>query len=163
MDLVRGVTGSVATEEASTLRIVFQLCVLLMAVLPALAQVAAGATRGWRAVPGPTVEPRRPRETRLSTEAASGQTWPLADLVSWGQPAELRKGPIVVLADGGFLPAAVLGADKAESVGRFGPPWPATSCRSTRWRESSFACRRTPRNWMPCSIASPADRAKPTA
>ena len=31
-----------------------------------------------------------------------------ADLVSWGQPAELRKGPILVLADGGFLPAAVL-------------------------------------------------------
>jgi hypothetical protein len=37
-----------------------------------------------------------------------------ADLVSYGQPAELRKGPIVVLAAGGFLPAAVLAADKAE-------------------------------------------------
>ena len=46
-----------------------------------------------------------------------------ADLVSWGQPAELRKGPILVLADGGFLPAAVLGADKAELVGRLGPAW----------------------------------------
>jgi hypothetical protein len=37
-----------------------------------------------------------------------------AELVSWGQPAELRKGPILVLADGGFLPAAVLGADKVD-------------------------------------------------
>jgi hypothetical protein len=37
-----------------------------------------------------------------------------ADLVSWGQPAELRKGPILVLADGGFLPAAVLGIEKAD-------------------------------------------------
>ena len=37
-----------------------------------------------------------------------------ADLVSWGQPAELRKGPILVLADGGYLPAAVLGADKTD-------------------------------------------------
>ena len=38
----------------------------------------------------------------------------MADLVSWGQPAELRKGPILVLADGGFLPAAVLAAEKAD-------------------------------------------------
>jgi hypothetical protein len=37
-----------------------------------------------------------------------------ADLVSWGQPAELRKGPIVVLAYGGYLPGAVTAADKAE-------------------------------------------------
>lgn len=42
------------------------------------------------------------------------RTLTAADLVSWGQPAELRKGPILVLADGGFLPAAVLGADKAQ-------------------------------------------------
>ena len=38
----------------------------------------------------------------------------VADLVCWGQPAELRKGPVLVLADGGFLPAAVLAADKTE-------------------------------------------------
>jgi len=38
----------------------------------------------------------------------------LADLISWGQPAELRKGPIFVLANGGYLPAALLGATKTE-------------------------------------------------
>ncbi len=46
------------------------------------------------------------------------------DLVAWGHPAELRKGPIVVLADGGRLAAAVTGADKTRlSVisPRFGP------------------------------------------
>ena len=46
--------------------------------------------------------------------AGKPRTLAAADLVSWGQPAELRKGPILVLADGGFLPAAVLGADKAD-------------------------------------------------
>jgi hypothetical protein len=35
-----------------------------------------------------------------------------ADLVAWGQPAELQKGPIILLADGGRLPASVAGADK---------------------------------------------------
>ena len=38
----------------------------------------------------------------------------LGDLISWGQPAELRKGPIFVLADGGYLPAALLSANKRE-------------------------------------------------
>jgi len=46
--------------------------------------------------------------------AGKPRTLAAADLVAWGQPAELRKGPILVLADGGFLPAAVLAADKAE-------------------------------------------------
>ncbi len=43
-----------------------------------------------------------------------GKTRVLAaeDLIAWGHPAELRKGPIVVLADGGRLAAAVTGADK---------------------------------------------------
>jgi len=36
-----------------------------------------------------------------------------SNLVTWGQPAELRRGPILVMADGGFLPAALLGADRA--------------------------------------------------
>ena len=35
-----------------------------------------------------------------------------ADLVAWGHPAELRKGPVIVLADGGRLVAAVADADK---------------------------------------------------
>ena len=50
---------------------------------------------------------------KLGFDVASKlRTLAAADLVSWGQPAELRKGPILVLADGGFLPATVLGADK---------------------------------------------------
>ena len=65
-----------------------------------------------------------PFEARLTSIDAQGKlgfdvagkprTLAAADLVSWGQPAELRKGPILVLADGGFLPAAVLGAEKAD-------------------------------------------------
>ena len=46
--------------------------------------------------------------------AGKPRTLAAADLVSWGQPAELRKGPILVLADGGYLPAALLGADKSD-------------------------------------------------
>ncbi len=46
--------------------------------------------------------------------AGKRQTLAAADLVSWGQPAELRKGPILVLADGGYLPADVVAADKAD-------------------------------------------------
>ncbi len=46
--------------------------------------------------------------------ASKRRTTDAADLVSWGQPAELRKGPVLVLADGGYLPAAVLGADKTD-------------------------------------------------
>jgi hypothetical protein len=46
--------------------------------------------------------------------AADGQTrkMPVTDLVSWGAPVEPRRGPIVVLADGGLLAADVLAADK---------------------------------------------------
>ncbi len=38
----------------------------------------------------------------------------LADLVTWGQLVEPRKGPVVVLADGGLLPAALLSTNKTE-------------------------------------------------
>ena len=65
-----------------------------------------------------------PFQARLTSVDAQGKlgfdaagkprTLAAADLVSWGQPAELRKGPILVLADGGFLPAAVLAAEKAD-------------------------------------------------
>ena len=51
---------------------------------------------------------------KLGFDAAGKPALALADLVSWGQLAELRKGPILVLADGGYLPAAVLGADKTD-------------------------------------------------
>jgi hypothetical protein len=51
---------------------------------------------------------------KLGFDAAGKPPLTAADLVSWGQLAELRKGPILVLADGGFLPAALLAADKAE-------------------------------------------------
>ena len=37
---------------------------------------------------------------------------PGAELVRWGTPAEAHRGPVLVLADGGRLPAAVLGAEK---------------------------------------------------
>jgi hypothetical protein len=76
-------------------------------------------------------EPFRARLTSVDAQgkldfdvAGKPRTLAVADLVSWGQPAELRKGPILVLADGGFLPAAVLGADKTElsvDSARLGP------------------------------------------
>ena len=75
-----------------------------------------------------------PFEARLTSVDAQGKlgfdvagkprTLAAADLVSWGHPAELRKGPILVLADGGYLPAAVLAAEKADlsvDSARLGP------------------------------------------
>ncbi len=51
---------------------------------------------------------------RLTFEMArkKSRTLAAADLVEWGHPTELRKGPIIVLADGGRLVAAVTDADK---------------------------------------------------
>ena len=45
------------------------------------------------------------------------RTVPAADLVSWGALAEPARGPIVVLADGGLLPADKLGIDKENLTG----------------------------------------------
>ncbi len=66
-------------------------------------------------------EPFEARLTSIDAQGklgfdAAGKPPPLAlaDLVSWGQLAELRKGPIFVLADGGYVPAALLGADKTD-------------------------------------------------
>ena len=66
-------------------------------------------------------EPFEARLTSVDAQAKLGfnvagkpRTLAEADLVSWGQLVELRKGPILVLADGGFLPAAVLGVEKSE-------------------------------------------------
>ena len=39
---------------------------------------------------------------------------PVAELVRWGEPAEIERAPVVVLADGGVLAADVLKADKEE-------------------------------------------------
>jgi hypothetical protein len=44
--------------------------------------------------------------------AGASRTLPAADLVRWGSPAEVRQGPLVVLADGGFMAAEVIEADK---------------------------------------------------
>jgi hypothetical protein len=44
--------------------------------------------------------------------AGKPRTIAAADLVAWGHPAELRKGPIIVLADGGRLVANVTDSDK---------------------------------------------------
>ena len=61
-------------------------------------------------------EPFAARLTSIDAQGKLGfdvggkpRTLAAEDLVAWGQPAELRKGPILVLADGGFLPAAVFG------------------------------------------------------
>jgi hypothetical protein len=56
---------------------------------------------------------------------------PLGDLVSWGACPEVKRGPIVVLADGGFLAADIASADKdtltadSESFGRIKFPYDA--------------------------------------
>ncbi len=50
--------------------------------------------------------------TLIFTNDGKARQLPLAELVSWGTPLEPRRGPIVVLADGGLLAADVLSADK---------------------------------------------------
>ena len=40
------------------------------------------------------------------------RTLPAAELVRWGSPAEVRQGPLVMLADGGIVAAEVIEADK---------------------------------------------------
>ena len=42
----------------------------------------------------------------------ASRTLPAVELVRWGSAAEVRQGPLVVLADGGLLPAEVIEADK---------------------------------------------------
>ena len=50
---------------------------------------------------------------QLTFKAGEGpRVVPGAELVRWGTPAEAHRGPVLVLADGGRLPAAVLGAEK---------------------------------------------------
>ena len=64
-------------------------------------------------------KPFRAALTAISAEGnlsflADGKTkqLPLAELVLWGTPLESRRGPLIVLADGGLLSADVLSADK---------------------------------------------------
>jgi hypothetical protein len=57
------------------------------------------------------------------------QTLAAADVVRWGMPADVRRGPVLVLSDGGLLVAEVLGADKekltadSEFFGAVKLPW----------------------------------------
>jgi hypothetical protein len=48
------------------------------------------------------------------TSGGKPRTMPAADLVRWGTPAEPARAPILVLADGGLLPADVVGIDKEQ-------------------------------------------------
>ncbi|MBN1590003.1 MAG: NPCBM/NEW2 domain-containing protein [Pirellulales bacterium] len=52
------------------------------------------------------------------TFAAEGsrRTLPAQTLVRWGRPAEPARGPVVVLADGGLLPAEPLRIDKGKMI-----------------------------------------------
>lgn len=63
---------------------------------PFLAEIAA-VDESWR--------------IRFNAHGASREL-SAADLVRWGRPREPRRGPLLVLADGGFLSADVLKADK---------------------------------------------------
>jgi hypothetical protein len=64
----------------------------------------------------------------LFTVADKLQKTAIPDLVAWGAPVEPRRGPVVVLADGGLLAADVLAADKdrldadSETFGRLKLP-----------------------------------------
>jgi hypothetical protein len=81
-------------------------------------QIAPGASQPPQAVPVDG-EPFRDRLTSVDAQwkltfdiAGKPRTLAAADLVAWGHPAELRKGPVIVLADGGRLVAAVVDSDK---------------------------------------------------
>ncbi len=50
-------------------------------------------------------------QIRFATDGATREV-PAADLVRWGNPREVRRGPILILAGGGFLSVDVLSADK---------------------------------------------------
>jgi len=64
---------------------------------PAFAAELAGVDAQWQVTLG---------------TADRSRTLPAAELVRWGSPAEVRQGPLVVLADGGLLAAEVIEADK---------------------------------------------------
>ncbi len=51
------------------------------------------------------------------TSGGKQRSMPAADLVRWGTPAEPARTPILVLADGGLLPADVAGIDKEQLAG----------------------------------------------
>jgi hypothetical protein len=78
----------------------------------------------WGDVPQAVPVDGEPFPAKLATVDADWQvtldsagklrTLPAAELVRWGDCAEARRGPILVLADGGLLVADVLGADKEQ-------------------------------------------------
>ena len=86
---------------------------LLLAFFPLAAQA-----EGPRAVPvdgepfaGELVSIDSEWEITFGGEGSS-RTMPAAELLHWGQCAEIRQGPVLVLADGGLLIAEVFQADR---------------------------------------------------
>jgi len=107
---------------------------MMPGVLSSLSIVLACAASAVGQAPWAVPVDGEPFQARLVSVDAQGKlafdaadkrrTLAAADLVSWGAPTELRNGPVLVLADGGYLPAAVLGADKMEisvDSARMGP------------------------------------------
>jgi hypothetical protein len=94
-------------------------------LLTAIAWTTAVCTFGAEAPPAVPVDGEPFRGALTAATAAwqwtfmSGETTRLiaaADLVRWGTPAAVRRGPVLVLSDGGLLPAAVLRADREKLV-----------------------------------------------
>jgi hypothetical protein len=85
---------------------IFFACSLSAALPPAKALMLDG-----RSIPG-RIEQLDADGNVILQDAGTSRTVTLSDLVSWGACVEPRRGPVLVLADGGVLPAAVLAADK---------------------------------------------------
>jgi hypothetical protein len=89
---------------------------LITALLLTAGQVALAATADAVPVEGPAFAAELAGvdaqwQVALRTGDRS-RTLPAAELVRWGSPAEVRQGPLVMLADGGFVAAEVIEADK---------------------------------------------------
>ena len=90
---------------------------LIAGVLLAAGQVACAATAEAVPVEGPAFAAELTgvdAQWRVTLRTAdASRTLPADELVRWGSPAEVRQGPLVVLADGGLLAAEIIEADKA--------------------------------------------------
>jgi hypothetical protein len=92
------------------------------AILPLLILILSSSSAALAAPPLAVPIDGKPFNAELTAISGDGtllfsvddkpKQLPVADLVSWGAPSEPRRGPVVVLADGGLLLADVLGADK---------------------------------------------------
>jgi hypothetical protein len=89
---------------------------LIVGLLVATARLAAAATGDAVPVEGPAFAAELTGVDagwRVTFRAGdANRTLPAEELVRWGSPAEIRPGPLVVLADGGLLAAEVIEADK---------------------------------------------------